>query len=87
MFAVIVRLEKRLTRVQLEHDAPDGPHITRLGPSQFLNIFYVTFYTQEIQTKDDFWGAVVTSGNNGGVMFVVECCRTKVDETNSRILE
>lgn len=33
VFAVVVRLEERDSEVQLEHYAPDGPHVARLRPS------------------------------------------------------
>lgn len=33
VFPVVVRLEKRDAEVQLEHYAPDGPHVARLRPT------------------------------------------------------
>lgn len=35
---VVVRLEQGGAVVQLKHDAADGPHVTRLGPTQFWNM-------------------------------------------------
>lgn len=34
MFAVVVSLEQRHSQVQLEQNAPDGPHVARLRPSE-----------------------------------------------------
>ena len=65
MLAVVVRLEECLARVQLEHDAANGPHIARLGPSQFLKISFKFHLFATIRTKNDFGCAIVASGNNG----------------------
>ena len=50
-------LKECVSGVELEHDAPDAPHVARLRPAHL---------------QDDFRCAVVTRRHDGAVMLVIE---------------
>jgi hypothetical protein len=65
VFEVVVGLEERIASEKLHQDAPDTPDVTWETPAQ---------------VQYDFGGPIVPRGDNGGVVFVVEGGRAKVDE-------
>lgn len=72
MLAVVVRLEQRNAEIKLKHDAPDGPNIARLRPSQL---------------EDDFRRAVMSRRHDGAVMFVIERGAAEVDQPDVAALD
>jgi hypothetical protein len=64
MLEIIVRLEERIPREELDKDAADTPYIARERPAN---------------AKDDLGGSIMTGGNNRRMIFVFKSCRTKVD--------
>lgn len=67
MFEVVVCLEKGIAGEELHQDTPNTPDIARETPSQVQN---------------DLGGSVVTGGNNGGMVLVIKCCGTEVDQSD-----
>lgn len=67
MFEIVVRLEQSITGKELNQDTPYTPDITREAPSQIQN---------------DLRCAVVSCGDDGRMVFVIECCRTEIDQAD-----
>lgn len=72
VFTIVMRLEERDSQVELEHDAADGPDVTRLRPAQF---------------KDDFRGPVVPCGHNRAVVLVIKGGASEVDESRFGVFD
>lgn len=58
-------LEQGVTGEELDQDAADAPDVTRKAPAK---------------VEDDFWGAIVSGGDDGRVVFVIKGGGTKVDK-------
>ena len=67
MLTIVMRLEERDAEIELEHDAPDAPHVARLRPAQFEN---------------DFGRTIVSRRDDRAVMFMVECRAAKINQSN-----
>lgn len=67
MLKVVMRLEESVTSEEFDEDAANAPNIAWIAPSQ---------------VKYNLWCSVVPRGNDRGVVFIVECCRPKVNESD-----
>jgi len=65
VFAVVVGLEEGEPEGQLKQDAADGPDVAGLSPAEFEN---------------DFRRSVVSGGDDGAVVFVVEGGAAEIDQ-------
>lgn len=72
MLEVIVRLKQRITREELDQNTSDTPNIARIAPSE---------------VQDDLGSTVVPCRYYRRMILVVECGRTKVDQSDFRIEE
>ena len=65
-----MRLEESITSEELDEDTANAPDIARIAPSQ---------------VKYDLRCSVVPRRDDGGVVFVVEGCRSKVNKSDLRV--
>ena len=65
-----MRLEESITSEELDEDAANAPNIAWIAPSQ---------------VKYNLRCSVVPCGNDCGVVFIVEGCRSKVDKSDLRV--
>lgn len=72
MFQIFVSLEQRIACEKLDEDASYAPDITWERPSE---------------AKDDLGCAVMPSRDHGRMVFVLESCGSKVDESDLCIQE
>jgi hypothetical protein len=67
MLEIVVCLEKGIAGEELHQDTPNTPYIAREAPSQI---------------QDDLGGSVVAGGNDRGMVLVIKCRGTKVNQAN-----
>ena len=67
MLEIVMRLKESITSIELDKDAANAPNVARIAPSQI---------------KNDLRCPVVPCRNDCGVVFVVKCCGSKVDESD-----
>lgn len=67
MLQVVVCLEEGVACEELHENTPDTPNITRKRPAE---------------TEDDFRRTIVAGRNDRRMIFVLECSRAKVDQSN-----
>lgn len=69
---VVVRLEEGISGEELDQNAPYAPDVAWIGPAQ---------------SKDDLGCPVVTSGDDGRVILILERRRAEVDQPDLRVEE
>lgn len=67
MLKVVVRLEESVTSEELDEDAANAPDIAWIAPSQ---------------VQYNLWCSVVPCRYDRGVVFIVEGCRSKINESD-----
>lgn len=67
MFQIVMGLEKSVSSEELDQYTADTPDITRETPAEVQN---------------DLWRPVMSGGNNGRVVFVIEGRGSKINQTN-----
>jgi hypothetical protein len=67
MLEIIVRLEEGIAGEELDQDAADAPNIAGVRPPE---------------TKDDLGCPVMTSRDDGRVVFILEGCRAEINQPN-----
>ena len=67
MLQIVMRLEQSIPRKELDKYAANTPYVARIAPSKI---------------EDDFRSTIVTGGDNGGVVFIVECGRAEIDKAD-----
>ena len=67
MLQIVMSLEQSVPCEELDQYTADTPNITRETPAEIQN---------------DLWGPVMSGGNNGRVIFVIEGRRPKINQTN-----
>lgn len=72
VLAIVMRLEERDAQIELEHDAADGPNVTRLRPAKF---------------QDDFRGSIMSRRDDRAVMFVIKGGASEVDEPSFGVFD
>ena len=65
MLEIVMRLKESITSVEFDEDAANAPNVAWIAPSQI---------------EYDLRCPVVPCRNDRGVVFVVKCCRSKVDK-------
>jgi hypothetical protein len=72
VFKIVMCLKEGISGEELHQDTSNTPDITREAPAEI---------------QDDFGSPVVASGDNRGVVFIIESSRAKVNEANLAIEE
>ena len=70
MLKVIMSLEEGISSKELDENTSNTPYITRKTPTK---------------VKNDFGSTIMSCRDDGGVIFIVECGRPKVDKPDLRV--